>query len=436
MAGALDVVSRPKDADAKASLRLQLKKLLTDSSALAKSVRELIDRDGSASLTPLGGESCRDILGRGDRLVERLEMIYQLRTGGNPAEVAKAFRVDPNRLFRLNASFSLAGAAGLLSEEGIENWLDRLDKDEPILRRLDMVRLLRSGTPVNIVAKQYDAVPEYIERISKRFSEAGVLGIVTEDELDRFRSLRPPSICICSYNLHGTHNGGPFRLRRLARGLVEKDPHVAAFQEVVSEEGIEDSGAQVGRWMSAITGYHYRSHFAYCHQFMEKYPEGVGVSARSPVRNTRTIDLTLLRDGLRPTMPRNALALETEIHTRKVLFASVHLDHNADPKVRLAQGEKLAAELHPWEEGAYCSILAGDFNDVESSPVLEYLKSIGYKDTYRVGHKGSGNTYPAGDPRSRIDYILVKGRVTVVSAGLLEDDPTLSDHIGVFAEIR
>ncbi len=435
-AAVLEVVSSPKNTDARAGLRTHLKKLLVDSPALAKAIRPLIDRSKGALPPPGVGPSWRDLLGRDDRLVERLEMISLLRAGRDPAEVAKAFRMDISRLIRLNASFSLAGAAGLLSEEGIGNWLDRLDIAEPILRRLDMIRLVRTGNPVDFVARQYDALPEYVERINGRFAREGVLGIVTEDELARFRSLHPPTIRVCSYNLHGIHNGAPHRLRRLARGFAEIDVHAAAFQEVVNDGGAEDSGAQTSQWVSAMTGYHYQSHFAYCHQFMEKYPEGVAVSTRCPVKNERTIDLTLLREGLKPTMPRNALALETEVHGRKVVFASVHLDHNANPEVRLAQGEKLAAELRPWEEGAYASVLAGDFNDVESSPVMEYLKSMGYRDAYRARHKEGGNTFPAGDARSRIDYILVKGRVTIVSSGLLADDPSLSDHIGIFAEIR
>jgi len=435
-AAVLEVASSPKDIDARAGLRMHLRKLLTDSPALVKAIRPLMDRSKGALRAPRAVPNWRDLLGRDDRLVERLEMISLLRAGEDPAEVAKAFGTDIGRLFRLNVAFSLAGAAGLLSEEGIGNWLDRLDTAQPILRRLDMIRLVRSGNPVDLVARQYDALPEYVERINRRFAKEGVLGIVTEDELDRFQSLHPPTIRVCSYNLHGTHDGAPHRLRRLAHGFAEIDVHAAAFQEVVKEGEANDSGVQTSQWASAMTGYHYQSHFTYCHQFMEKYPEGVAVSTRCPVKDERTIDLTLLREGLKPTMPRNALALETEIHGRKVVFASVHLDHNADPEVRLAQGEKLAAELRPCEEGAWASVLAGDFNDVESSPVMEYLKSMGYRDAYRARHRDSGNTFPAGDARSRIDYILVKGRVTIVSSGLLADDPSLSDHIGIFAEIR
>ena len=104
--------------------------------------------------------------------------------------------------------------------------------------------------------------------------------------------------------------------------------------------------------------------------------------------------------------------------------------------MRLAQAEKLIAEIDA--EGAWisCSILAGDFNDTEDSPAVNFLKNAGYRDAYRTCHRSAGNTYPAGSPESRIDYIFVRGHVEVVASGLLPNDPELSDHIGLFAEIR
>jgi endonuclease/exonuclease/phosphatase family metal-dependent hydrolase len=150
----------------------------------------------------------------------------------------------------------------------------------------------------------------------------------------------------------------------------------------------------------------------------------------------RSIDLTHLAGGLTPTLPRNALVAEIEVYGRKVVFASVHLDHGADSTVRLAQAEKLVRELTPGAGSGACSILAGDFNDVEESPVVRYLASAGYVDAYRACHKAAGATYPAGDPSARIDYIFVKGHTAIASSGLLANDPELSDHIAIFAEVR
>ncbi len=432
-----ELIGAPADPKAFTLFRMRLKEVLAKNDGLARGLDEMIgQRQGGFPENRGGG--WRDLLGKDDKVLERLEMIYLLRSGIAPEEIATQLHVDVNHLFLVNARFSLAGVAGLLSEEGMESWLDRLDRNDPVLRRLDMVRLVRSGTPASVVAREYNALDEYVERVCDRFSRSGVAGILTEDDLDHFRAVYPATIRVCSYNLHGTHNNGDGgqRLRRIAGELARLDPHAAAFQEAVSGEGFEDTSAQIARWISSITGYHYRSRFSYCHDFMEKYPEGVALSLRCRAQNVRSIDLTHLPRGLTPSLPRKALVAEAEVYGRKVIFVSVHLDHSADSKVRLAQAEKLVQELTTGAVDVSCSILAGDFNDTEDSPVVRYLSSVGYVDAYRACHKGAGNTYPAGNPAARIDYIFVKGHTAIVSSGLLLNDPELSDHIGIFAEVR
>jgi endonuclease/exonuclease/phosphatase family metal-dependent hydrolase len=434
---AVDLVAAPEDPDALACFRVELKKLLVRNRGLANALEEAVRR-AKAALPESGPQGWRDLLGREEGALARLEMLYLLRSGKEPRDIAVQFGVDPDYPLRVNEWFSLAGVAGLLSGEGVKSWLDRLDRGDPILRRIEMIRLLRSGTPARVVGRAYDALEDYIERIHERFSRDGVMGILTEEDFDRFRSLHPATVRVCSFNLHGTHGDedGQQRFRRIARGLAPLDPHAACFQEVVSGAGIEDTGEQIARWISAMTGYHYRSQFAYCHLFMEKYPEGVGLALRSAPGRTRTIDLTRLPGGLAPAMPRNALAAEADIFGRRFLFVSVHLDHSADPQVRLAQAQKLVSEIDAEGAGASCSILAGDFNDEENSPAIDYLRSAGYRDAYRACHRGAGTTYPAGNPEARIDYILVRGHAAIVASGLLANDPELSDHVGLFAEIR
>jgi endonuclease/exonuclease/phosphatase family metal-dependent hydrolase len=150
----------------------------------------------------------------------------------------------------------------------------------------------------------------------------------------------------------------------------------------------------------------------------------------------RTLDLNELRDGLKPALPRKALLMEAEVFGRTAAVVSVHLDHGAAPEVRLAQAEKLVRNLEerPANRADYI-VLAGDFNDADDSPTIRFLLSSGYRDAYRACHNDAGNTYPAGNPTARIDYILVKGTAEIRSSGLLLNDPDLSDHIGVFAEI-
>lgn len=302
-----------------------------------------------------------------------------------------------------------------------------------------MIRLLRSGTPAEILAKKYDALADYIYMLNDRFSKDGVIGILTEEDFEKFRLVNPEVIRICTFNLHGTHNNDESRYKRIAHELSLLIPDLCAFQEVIRGDGMDDTSRRIARRLSHITGSHYRTHFAHCHLFMEKYPEGVSVSSRCQLRNKHIIDLNQgLRKGLRPVMERFAAATEVMIYGRRVVFASVHLDHTDNPEVRLAQAEKLLEELgHLFKKGDYhCFILAGDFNDVEGSPVMSFLRRNGFKDAFLECRQNGENTYSTVNPHMRIDYILVRGDVGFLSAELILNDPDLSDHIGVYAVIK
>ena len=298
----MDCAALPNERNARSAFSIEIQRLLAEDHEIKKRIEETIALPACVlHLRPTKAGENR--LGE-MRMVDRLEMIYLLRTGRTLEEVAKLFRIDIGLLVRLATSYSLAGAVGLLPENGIE---DRLDRNDPILRRLEIVRLVRSGTPVAVIAQAYGVPEEHVERVNERFSRKGVLGVLTEDDLNRLVALSPSHVRVCTYNLHGIHTDSPFRFRRIAGELAAMEPHICAFQEAISGAGIDETSAQIGRWMSSITEYDYRSKFCYCHQFMEKYPEGVAVSLRSPLKRSRSVDLTALRDGLKPSMPRNAL---------------------------------------------------------------------------------------------------------------------------------
>jgi endonuclease/exonuclease/phosphatase family metal-dependent hydrolase len=438
-----DAAVSPYDGDALASLRLQLKKLLSDNKALAEELSSIwkeaiLEEERDMTVMDFGDMRWRDALDRHDDMLRRLDMIRLLRAGMPPEKIAEEFVTDTGYLYRLNAAFSLNGMHGILSPDP-RNWLDRLNKDDPILRRLEMIRLVRSGTPPPVVAGEFDALTEYIQRINERFSRNGVIGILTEEDFREFRSIHPEVISICTFNLHGMHENNRQRLRRIAHEMSDLDPSLCAFQEVISGGGIRETSAEIAEWMTRMTGSRYQTHFAYCHLFMEKFPEGVSVSSKYPLRNLQIIDLNKgLGKGLNPLMERYAAAAEIEIYGRRSVFVSVHLDHTENREIRHAQAEKLLSELKRLyrEKDHYCSILAGDFNDVEDSPVMNFLKKEGYQDTYRHCNSGRGDTFTASDPHARIDYIMVKGDVHIHSAQLVPDNPELSDHRGVFAVIE
>lgn len=302
-----------------------------------------------------------------------------------------------------------------------------------------MIRLLRSGMPVKEIAALFNAEPEYISRLNERFSLYNVPGILSGEDFRNFRLINPEQIRICSFNLHGIHDGDLKRYGLIADRLSLLDPDICAFQEVISGAGIENTAQQIAGRMSAVTGSYYREHFAECHLFMEKYPEGVSTVSRHQLKNNSVIDLnTGLRKRLIPDMERYSAVSEIEIYGHRVVFASIHLDYNKVPEVRLAQAEKLLAELDRLfpARDIHCFILAGDFNDVEKSPVMRFLLKKGYRDAYRACRPLGGDTYPATAPDARIDYIMVKGDVDFISSDLIQGTEGLSDHIGISAVIK
>jgi endonuclease/exonuclease/phosphatase family metal-dependent hydrolase len=319
------------------------------------------------------------------------------------------------------------------------NWLEGLGKDDSVLRRLEMIRLVRSGVLPEVVAGKYGVLPEFVLRLDEQFKRNGVVGILTDEDFQKFRSVYPETIGICTFNLHGMHDFKRQRLENIARNIIGFDPALCAFQEVISGPEIKDTAAQISEWMSKMTGHQYRSHYVYCHLFMEKYPEGVAVSSRHRVISAHVIDMNKdLWKGLRPLMDRYAAVVETEIYGRRIVFASVHLDHADNPEIRQAQGMKLLSELEALygENENTWIVLAGDFNDVEDSPVIEVFKKAGFRDTYRECNSLPGFTYTSTDPHKRIDFILLRGDAKLRSSEVVLESPDLSDHKGVFTLIQ
>ena len=78
------------------------------------------------------------------------------------------------------------------------------------------------------------------------------------------------------------------------------------------------------------------------------------------------------------------------------------------------------------------AILAGDFNDVPSSPTLKELDKLWMRTNPEISP-----TVPVTKPARQIDYILVrpKERWKVVETKVL-DEAVASDHRAIFAVIE
>jgi endonuclease/exonuclease/phosphatase family metal-dependent hydrolase len=137
----------------------------------------------------------------------------------------------------------------------------------------------------------------------------------------------------------------------------------------------------------------------------------------------------------------------------RLIFAVTHLHHlPADAAAR----DEQAATLLAWLEGAPAHdamVVVGDFNATPVEAAVQRMCDAGFRSAYELANGAdpavtwpSGLQAPAmdtdGDP-SCLDYIWVRGAVTVDEARLFADrpavgDPTLypSDHLGIAARLR
>ncbi|WP_182897289.1 endonuclease/exonuclease/phosphatase family protein [Microbispora sp. H10830] len=143
-----------------------------------------------------------------------------------------------------------------------------------------------------------------------------------------------------------------------------------------------------------------------------------------------------------------ALAV-VEKDRERYAVCSAHLDLLAGARLSHAAQIVPLLERAAREFGA-APVLAGDLNEVPGAPVWRLLGGR-YTDCFtavrgpapRIGADGddgrAGATFPARDPRVRIDAIFAGPGLTVVSYGgadvPAEDLPAASDHRPVVAEI-
>jgi endonuclease/exonuclease/phosphatase family metal-dependent hydrolase len=249
----------------------------------------------------------------------------------------------------------------------------------------------------------------------------------------------PAPVTVASFNLHGTQDNDRWRFQEIARVLLEHRVEICGFQEVIKGGGIEDTSYQVARCMKDCSEDTYQTWWAYCHPFYGRYPEGISILSRLPMENPAIIDLNVtIKKGIKPILPRFAVAAEFRIGEKLLLFATLHLDHHHAATLRTAQAVKLLRGLtHQYgQHHHHATILTGDFNAREQSMAMRYLRRRGFKDTYREIHATGGATFPSHDPLERIDYIMMKGTMHITSSYLVMKGNALSDHLGIITIIE
>ena len=129
--------------------------------------------------------------------------------------------------------------------------------------------------------------------------------------------------------------------------------------------------------------------------------------------------------------PRGALLAELERGDARLCAISMHL--GLQPRERLAHARALAALV----DGVDVSIVAGgDLNEKPDGRAVGFL-SERFRDAWLLGGDSDGETFPADDPTSRIDYLFLSDGIAVervlVPPG--PDAREASDHRPLVAEL-
>jgi endonuclease/exonuclease/phosphatase family metal-dependent hydrolase len=244
----------------------------------------------------------------------------------------------------------------------------------------------------------------------------------------------PDELHVATLNLRNIADRWTERLPLLLADMAALQPDLIGLQECVF-------AAQQDRILGAAGEGRYGSRQGWAGR-----PEyGNAILAREPLG---------LGDGDRLGLSRNrsALRVPVTLPSGRTLQAVVtHLHHKvADEGVRTEQAVALTAWLVPIDGPL---VVVGDFNAEPSEPTYRVMLDAGFRSAFAEANGDEpAVTWPSGiqapgmdddgEPGC-LDYIWVRGPITVESCRLAfdrpaVDDPTLypSDHFGLSARIR
>lgn len=134
--------------------------------------------------------------------------------------------------------------------------------------------------------------------------------------------------------------------------------------------------------------------------------------------------------------PRLATWIDLDDGQTLFRFLSTHLDHEGE-RARVKGADLIADHVR---QCPFASIVAGDFNASPESEPLSRLTTDALCDAQRTAETVSGpdGTFHGfdGDPRERIDYVLVSEQFQVRTAKTIgTDQPHPSDHFAVVVDV-
>ncbi|WP_420150569.1 endonuclease/exonuclease/phosphatase family protein [Spirosoma sp.] len=244
--------------------------------------------------------------------------------------------------------------------------------------------------------------------------------------------LNPPGqkstkLRVMTYNIHHCNPpsaGTNIEIEAIARVIKNEKPDLVALQEVDVNTERSGKGIDQAKELARQTGltYYFFSK-AIDHQGGDY---GVAVLSRFPI--LESVRYTLPVDPALGGEIRTIAAITVEVAKgKRVIFASTHLDLKEEN--RLIQSELIVKHFG---DSKLPMILAGDFNALPDSKVIQYLDK-----TFTRSCQECASTIPVKNPNRVIDFITYKPSTTFsnVSTRVI-DEQYASDHLPVVVDLE
>ncbi len=247
------------------------------------------------------------------------------------------------------------------------------------------------------------------------------------------------------------------KLLAFVNAVVREAPEVIALQEVNQLAGEitdsppvrTDNHAFRAAGLLSQRGLHYHWTWLPCKVGYGRYDEGLALFSRRPILKIHQFYISGTRDYT-DWKTRKILGITVDTGQSLQHFFTVHMGWWEDEQEPFArQWQRIEEGLTGLPEGQIW--LMGDFNSPAHIPGQGYdlIRSRGWFDTWQLAaHRDSGITvdraidgwkqYPSPSGM-RIDYIWTNLNIPVQNSQVIfngKNEPVISDHFGVMAEIK
>jgi endonuclease/exonuclease/phosphatase family metal-dependent hydrolase len=225
---------------------------------------------------------------------------------------------------------------------------------------------------------------------------------------------------VLSYNIrHGAGMDGKIDLERTAEVIRKAKPDLVALQEIdknCKRSGNVDIAAELGRLLSME------------HRF-GKFMDFQGGEYGMAVLSRLPIEEVIVHPLPKGAEPRCALEVQVQVagFDQPFSFVGIHNDWTNE-EIRIRQVGALMKALQPRKNPV---ILAGDFNGQRSDGSMKLLDQAGWLNIDKQGQK----TFPSGEPRVEIDFVVVRGLEGARFNVAVIDERAASDHRPVLARM-